>query len=114
MLNHQERTALLDIHHRLGAPAPWWVWAFAATALRGPRQRAHEMGFHVVAVMVWTAMSVLMVVADAAGPAMFFAALAGLSVWLIRRLRRPARTDPATGTATSRDPGDAASGRAPA
>lgn len=114
MLNHQERTALLDIEHRLVADDPSWVRAFDATAQRVARQRAHEMGFHVVAVMVWTAMSVLMVVADAAGPAMFFATLAGLSVWLIRRLRRPARTDPATGTATSRDPGDAASGRAPA
>jgi hypothetical protein len=40
-------------------------------------------------------MTVLMVMAGAPGPAVFFAALTGLSVWMLRRLRRPARTDTA-------------------
>ena len=93
MLSDQERIALRDIEARVLAEDPSWARAFDVTAARVARQRAHEKAFHLVAVVVWTAMAALMVMAGAPGPAMFFAALTGLSVWMIRRLRRPARTD---------------------
>ncbi|WP_433782687.1 DUF3040 domain-containing protein [Actinomycetospora sp. CA-101289] len=95
MLSDQERIALRDIEARMVADDPSWARAFDVTAARVARQRAHETAFHVVAAVVWTAMAVLMVVAGAPGPAVFFAALAGLSAWMIRRLGRPARTDTA-------------------
>jgi Flp pilus assembly protein TadB len=93
MLSDQERTALRDIEARVLAEDPSWARAFDVTAARVARRRAHESAFHLVAVVVWTVMAALMVVAGAPGPAVFFAALAGLSAWMIRRLRRPARTD---------------------
>ena len=87
MLSEQERTALLDIERGLVVDDPSWARAFDATADRVSRQRAYETGFHVVSVVVWTALSVLLVVAQSPGPASFFALLAGLSVWMLRRLR---------------------------
>lgn len=95
MLSDQERATLRDIEDRMLADDPAWAKAFDVTAARVARQRAHEMAFHLVAVVVWTVMAALMVAAGAPGPAVFFAALTGLSVWLIRRLRRSARTDTA-------------------
>ncbi|CAA9290098.1 MAG: hypothetical protein AVDCRST_MAG54-4361 [uncultured Actinomycetospora sp.] len=95
MLSDQERATLRDIEDRMLADDPAWAEAFDVTAARVARQRAHEMAFHLVAVVVWTVMAALMVAAGAPGPAVFFAALTGLSVWLIRRLRRSARTDTA-------------------
>jgi Flp pilus assembly protein TadB len=100
MLSDQERATLRDIEDRVLADDPSWARAFDATAARVSRQRAHETAFHVVAVLVWAVMAALMVAAGAPGPAVFFAALSGLSVWMIRRLRRPARD----GTATGRTP----------
>jgi hypothetical protein len=95
MLSDQERTALRDIEARVVTDDPSWARAFDVTAARVARQRVRETAFHLVAVVVWTAMAALMVMAGAPGPALFFAALTGLSVWMIRRLRRPARTDTA-------------------
>jgi Flp pilus assembly protein TadB len=95
MLSDQERTALRDIEARIVAEDPSWARAFDATAARVAGQRVGETAFHLVAVVLGTAMAVLMVMAGAPGPAVFFAALTGLSVWMIRRLRRPARTDTA-------------------
>ena len=89
MLSDHERETLLDIEHRLVAESPDWARTFDRTGRQGRRQRAFEWTAHIVAVLLAAAITMVMLAAHAPGPALFFAAVTGLSVWLVRRLRRP-------------------------
>jgi Flp pilus assembly protein TadB len=88
MLDDRERAMLLDIENHLLAEDPGWSTAFSTYAWRARRQRTFELAFHAVGSVVFAALALLMVVAQAPGPAVFFAAVAVLLVWLVRRLRR--------------------------
>jgi hypothetical protein len=88
MLDDRERAMLLDIENHLLAEDPGWSTAFSTYAWRARRQRTFELAFHAVASVVFAALALLMVVAQAPGPAVFFGAVAALMVWLLRRLRR--------------------------
>jgi predicted membrane metal-binding protein len=95
MLDDRERAMLLDIENHLLAEDPGWSTAFSTYAWRARRQRTFELAFHAVASVVFAALALLMVVAQAPGPAVFFGAVAALMVWLLRRLRRtPVLTGP--------------------
>lgn len=90
MLNDHERETLLDIERQLLAEDPAWIMAFDATDRRMSRQRTFELTFHIVAMVLSVALAALMAAAHAPGPALFFAMVTGVLIWLIRRLRRSA------------------------
>jgi len=106
MLSDQEREALAVIEWSLLTDDPSWTRAFDLEGQHVARQRRFELTFHVVAAVLTTVLSVLLFVANAPGPALFFAATTAFLCWLVRRLHRG---DPST----SQDPGDGATGRAP-
>jgi hypothetical protein len=91
MLSDHERETLLDIEHRLLAEDPGWIMAFDATRRRIGRRRAVERTVDIVALVLSVALSALMFVAHVPRPALFFATVTGLLIWMIRRLRRTAR-----------------------
>jgi hypothetical protein len=92
MLNDHERETLLDIERRLLVDDPAWIMAFDATDRRVSRQRTFELTFHIIALVFSVALAALMFAAHAPGPALFFATVTGVLIWLIRRLRRNAGT----------------------
>jgi len=112
MLSDHERETLLDIEHRLLAEDPSWVMAFDATGPRVSRQRTFELTFHIVAMMVSMTLTGLMLAAHAPGPALFFATVTGLLIWLIRRLREAAQAHPGSSGVDKPGPGDSAAGPA--
>ena len=105
MLDDRERAMLLDIENHLLAEDPGWSTAFSTYAWRARRQRTFELAFHAVGSVVFAALALLMVVAHAPGPAVFFAAVAVLLVWLVRRLRRTPPAGTGAGTAGAPPPG---------
>ena len=105
MLDDRERAMLLDIENHLLADDPRWSTAFSTYAWRARRQRTFELAFHAVASVVFGALALLMTVAQAPGPAVFFAAVAVMLVWLVRRLRRTPLVGAGSGTAGAPPPG---------
>lgn len=103
MLSDHEREALANIEYRLLAEDPRWTTVFDATSRRVSRQRVFAWAAHILALVVSAGLMVLMVVSNAPGPALFFAALTGGLTWLIRRLRVASTADP--DGSTSDDPG---------
>jgi hypothetical protein len=87
MLDDRERAMLLDIENHLLAEDPGWSTAFSTCARRARRQRTFELTYHVVALLVSAALTLLMVVAQAPLPASCFATVTVLLFWLVRRLR---------------------------
>lgn len=109
MLSDHERETLADIEHRLLAEDPVWVTAFSTVGQRVSRRRAFEWVAHVVGLVLAGALAVLMLAAHAPGPALFFATVTGLLIWLIRRLCRRSRA-PGTGPSDTAHPGSGLSG----
>ncbi|WP_433026977.1 DUF3040 domain-containing protein [Actinomycetospora sp. CA-053990] len=105
MLDDRERAMLLDIENHLLADDPRWSTAFSTYAWRARRQRTFELAFHAVATVAFAALALLMVVAQSPGPAVFFAALTALMVWLLRRLRRTPLLGAPAGAAGTPPPG---------
>jgi hypothetical protein len=105
MLDDRERAMLLDIENHLLADDPRWSTAFSTYAWRARRQRTFELAFHAVASVVFAALALLMVVAQSPGPAVFFAAVTALMVWLLRRLRRTPLLGASAGAAGTPPPG---------
>ncbi|WP_328306237.1 DUF3040 domain-containing protein [Actinomycetospora sp. NBC_00405] len=106
MLDDRERAMLLDIENHLLAEDPGWSTAFSTYAWRARRQRTFELAFHAVASVVFAALALLMVVAQAPGPAVFFAAVVVLFIWLLHRLRRaPVLAGPGAAGAPPSPPG---------
>jgi Flp pilus assembly protein TadB len=105
VLEDRERAMLLDIENHLLAEDPGWSTAFSTYAWRARRQRTFELAFHAVASVVFAALALLMVVAQSPGPAVFFAAVTVLMVWLLRRLRRTPLVGAGSGTTGASPPG---------
>ena len=94
MLDDRERATLLDIENHLLAEDPGWSTAFSTHARRVRRARIAELAFQTTAMVVSAALALLMLVAHAPGPALFFTAVAVLLGWLVRRLWSAPRVDP--------------------
>jgi len=114
MLNDHERETLLEIERRLLVDDPAWIVAFDATDRRVSRRRTFELTVHIVAMVFSVALTALLLAAHAPGPALFFAAVTGVLIWLIRRLRRNARPRTRLSGADTADPGGRATGPAQA
>jgi hypothetical protein len=99
MLDDREREMLLDIENGLIAEDPRWSTAFSTCARRVRRQRTFELVFHVVALLASAALTMLMVVSQAPLPAMFFASVTVLLIWLVHRLRHTPTVDTGGGPA---------------
>lgn len=103
MLSDHERRTLLDIEHRLRAEDPNWALAFVGAEERMPRRRELRWAAHVVAIVLAVAVTGFMMVAQAPGPALLFAAVAGLLMWFLPR-RRPPTTAPGSSEPDSGTP----------
>ena len=90
MLSDDDRRALVELEGRLLADDPSWAMAFDAAGRSVSRRRAFALAVHIVTMTAFTALTGLMLVAHAPGPALFFGSVAGLLIWLTRRLRRTA------------------------
>lgn len=104
MLNDHERETLLDIERRMLTEDPRWTQIFDDAVGRTARQRAVEWVAYIVALVLTVALTVVLLAADAPGTALFFAAVSGLLIWLIRR-RHQSATHPDTGQSNT-DPSD--------
>lgn len=104
MLSDHELKTLLDIEHRLLAEDPGWARTFDTVGQRTPRQRAFGAAAHIVTIVLAVALTVLMMAAHAPGPALFFAVVSGLLIWLVQRRHLPA-TVPGTGQSDTSEPG---------
>lgn len=98
MLNDHERETLLNIERQLQAEEPRWAQTFDDAGKPTARRRAFAWTAHIVGLLLAIALTVLMVAAQAPGPALFFALVSGLLIWLVHRLRR-ATAPPDTGEA---------------
>lgn len=95
MLSDYERETLRDIENRLLAEEPGWDLAFARAGQQVSRQRVLEWTVHMLGLVLAGALTVLMLAANAPGPALFFAVVTGLLFRRMRRLRRLGRPGPA-------------------
>lgn len=92
MLNDHDRETLDEIQHRLEAEDPLFISSFDLKARRLGKRGTDDCQTLIAAlVVVAFLLSAFMIVVHAAGPALFFTAVACCLIWMwrVRRPRKP-------------------------